>query len=69
MGIPLAHEFEVPASFAAEGGELVLADEMGSEAVGEGVGGAFGVGEYVDFAVSLLEGLNDFVVFKPGSPA
>ena len=46
-----------PAALLAEGGELVLAEDVGGEAVGVGRGAALGVGEQVDLAVGLLERL------------
>jgi hypothetical protein len=56
------------AALAAEGGELLLADDVGGEAVGVGLGLALGIGEDVDFAVCLFEGLADPVIFEPAAP-
>jgi len=46
----------------------MLADDMVREAVRIGFRGAFSVGQEVDFAVRLLEGLHDGECCQPAAP-
>src|SRR5215471_15698941 len=68
VGVPLAHDAEFPSALRGERGELSLPQDVRSEAVRIGAGFALSIGDQVDLAVSLFEGLPDAVVLKPATP-
>ena len=68
VGIPLAHEPEVPTALFAKSGELMLAQDVSGEAVGICSGLPLSVGQEVDLAMSLLKRLTDTMVFEPTAP-
>lgn len=49
--------------------ELVLLDDMGGIAIGVGAGSSLGVGEYINLAMSLFEGLLNLLRVQPIPPS
>ena len=61
-------QFILPTASETEGIELMLLEDVGGEPIGVGSRPPFGIGQEINFAMSLLEGLNHFMLLEPFSP-